>query len=134
MDHEQAPARYRWQADGEIGAPHSERQIAMPDVKIPTSRGELPAYLATPGGDGPWPGVVVIHDISGMTPDLRNQADWMAGEGLLAVAPDLLSWGRWHVCARSFAICAHGREGPTRTSRPHAAGLRLARTAPARSA
>ena len=52
----------------------------MGEVQIPAPR-RLRGYLATPASPGPWPGVVVIHDAVGMPPDLRAQAEWLAGAG-----------------------------------------------------
>lgn len=82
----------------------------MPDIVIETPHHPLKSYVATPAGAGPWPGVVVIHDIAGMSEDLRRQAEWLAGEGFVAVAPDLLSWGGKFKCLRAtFADLQVGR-------------------------
>ncbi len=85
----------------------------MTDVTIPSGHGDLPAHLATPSTAGPWPGVVVIHEAMGMGQDVRNQADWLAGAGFLAVAPDLFSWGRTLTCLRTAFNDLRRRTGRT---------------------
>jgi carboxymethylenebutenolidase len=85
------------------------------ELTITGAHGPLPVYVAEPqpGGVDRAPGVVVIHDAAGMSQDVRRQADWLAGAGYLAAAPDLFSWGGTFQCLRQ--VVRETRAGAGRT-------------------
>ncbi len=85
----------------------------MPNVLIRTQRGHMPCYLAAPPNLEPVPGVVVLHDVGGMSQDHRNQADWLAESGFLTLAVDLYYLGGLLRCIRSVIRDLTARSGPT---------------------
>jgi len=46
-------------------------------------------YLARPTGDGPFPAIVVIQEWWGLDAHIKDLAERFAGEGFVALAPDL---------------------------------------------
>jgi len=88
----------------------------MPLTTIPSADGTpLPAYLSLPvptsDRGGPWPGVVVVHDAFGLGDDIKQQADWLAAAGYVALAPDLFSRGGVRRCLRGVIRQLAVREG-----------------------
>lgn len=85
---------------------------AVPNIadSNPSNR-DFPGYLAVPDGAGPWPAVVVVQGVIGMTADLRRITDRFAASGYLSLAPALYSRGPKIRCMLSTmraAINGHG--------------------------
>ena len=74
-----------------------------------TTVGDLPAYRAVPAGDGPWPALVLVHEVFGLDDEMKRHADRLAEMGYVVLAPDLLSRGRRVVClAQTMAALRRG--------------------------
>lgn len=83
----------------------------MSDVRVPAPAADIPCYVAEPAGGAPAAGVVLVHDVFGMTDDLRRQADWLASEGFLVAAPDLFHWGSTPTCLWGVVRALRARRG-----------------------
>jgi carboxymethylenebutenolidase len=57
--------------------------------------------------------VVVLHDLAGMSRDLRDEVDRLAEAGYLAVAPDLFRADRRPACMFRMIRETWRQEGPT---------------------
>ncbi len=58
----------------------------------------LEGYLARPEGDGPFPGIVVIHEIFGLNENMKDIARRFAAQGYVALAVDLFAGGNRTIC------------------------------------
>jgi len=72
----------------------------MTTIKIPVEDGtSLPAYLARPATTPAPTGVIVVHELFGVNPDIRGVTDDLAGAGYLSIAPEFYhrdaAPGRW---------------------------------------
>jgi carboxymethylenebutenolidase len=76
----------------------------VPDIDLTTfsaalnGSSPLHGYLVTPSGNGPWPGVVMVHEAFGLDEVMRRQAERIAAAGFLALAVDLYSAGGARKC------------------------------------
>lgn len=73
---------------------------------------ELIACIARPSGEGPHPGVVLIHEVFGLDDDAKAQADHLAELGYLVVAPDLYTHGPTLRCVQSTFRSLLRQSGP----------------------
>src|SRR6516162_6672966 len=65
----------------------------MTTIEIDTPDGPIDALLNIPQGQGPWPGVVVIHDAFGYGPDKKATNERIAQAGYVALTPNMYARG-----------------------------------------
>jgi carboxymethylenebutenolidase len=65
-----------------------EQRVRRLDVRVPMPDGHSDATLHVPGGEGPWPAVVVFPDAGGARETIRAMADRLAAMGYVALVPD----------------------------------------------
>ncbi len=63
-----------------------------------SGRRQLEGYIARPEGDGPFPGIVVIHEIFGLNENMKDISRRFAAQGYVALTIDLFA-------GRPRAIC-----------------------------
>jgi carboxymethylenebutenolidase len=71
---------------------------------------ELGGLLAVPQGTGPWPAVVMVHEVFGIDDNMKAQATRLSQAGYVVLMPDLYSRGGMRKCLTStFKALAAGK-------------------------
>ena len=69
----------------------SAEGLAVAEVKIASAGASIPAYRARPAGAGPFPTVLVVHEIFGVHEWVKDVCRRWAKHGYYAIAPDLFA-------------------------------------------
>ena len=71
---------------------------------------ELRGLLAVPQGSGPWPAVVMVHEVFGIDENMRAQITRLSQAGYVVLMPDLYSRGGARKClTATFKALAAGK-------------------------
>lgn len=70
---------------------------------------ELGGTIAVPDGAGPWPGVIMVHEVFGIDDNMKAQMNRLCQSGYVVVMPDLYSRGGARKClTATFRALASG--------------------------
>jgi carboxymethylenebutenolidase len=71
---------------------------------------DLKGLLVLPEGTGPWPQVIMVHEVFGIDENMRAQAERLAQAGYAVLMPDLYSRGGTRKClTATFKALAAGK-------------------------
>jgi len=70
------------------------RLAPLTNMRVTATDGStIPAYLAKPAGEGPFPAVIMLHEFWGLRPDILGKAAALADEGYVVIAPNVFRGG-----------------------------------------
>lgn len=78
--------------------------LIQQDLTYPGRDGETPAFLARPGAGGPWPAVVLLSGMNGLSRAQKDITRTYAKAGFVALSPDLLGPVAPNRMARLLAV------------------------------
>lgn len=82
-------------------------QPVLSEVQLTT---DLKGLLAVPQGSGPWPAVVMVHEVFGIDENMRAQITRLSQAGYVVLMPDLYSRGGARKClTATFKALAAGK-------------------------
>ena len=87
----------------------STNSAPMPTLTNIQITDELGGLLAVPQGSGPWPAVVMVHEVFGIDDNMRAQITRLSQAGYVVLMPDLYSRGGARKClTATFKALAAG--------------------------
>jgi carboxymethylenebutenolidase len=110
--------------------PENEPRLLTEYITYPGETGDIIAYAARPGGEEELPGVIVIHENTGLQPHIEDVTRRFALEGFHAIAPDALSPLGGTPASASQARSLLGQLNTEATVKNFAAAVRYLKTHP----